>query len=96
MPFLDQRRLYGKVAEFVGGGSSPASRGRPPHFGDILRVLREYNLLPAIFFLKSRSECDGALKTCRAARAFMQARLSGRTCRTFCPLPLPGAASAAS
>jgi len=66
MPFLEQRRLYGKVAEFSVAGSSPAGRGRPPHFGDILRVLREYHLLPAIFFLKSRSECDGALKTCRS------------------------------
>ncbi|MDD5711747.1 MAG: ATP-dependent DNA helicase, partial [Smithellaceae bacterium] len=39
--------------------------GRPPHFGEIIRVLEHFNLLPAIFFLKSRSECDGAIKTCR-------------------------------
>jgi superfamily II RNA helicase len=36
-----------------------------PPFGDILRVMRRYNLLPAIFFLKSRADCDRALDTCR-------------------------------
>jgi ATP-dependent RNA helicase HelY len=35
-----------------------------PPFGDILRVLRKYRLLPAIFFLKSRADCDNALKLC--------------------------------
>ena len=35
--------------------------GELPPFGEILRVLRKYNLLPAIFFLKSRSDCDRAL-----------------------------------
>ena len=38
---------------------------RKPPFGDILRVLRKFDLLPAIFFLKSRSDCDRALKYCR-------------------------------
>ena len=37
-------------------------------FGDILRVLRKYDLLPAIFFLKSRADCDRALDTCHANR----------------------------
>ncbi len=41
-------------------------RGLPP-FGDILKVLNTYNLLPAIFFLKSRSDCDSALKRCHGA-----------------------------
>jgi len=41
-----------------------ASRNLPP-FDDILRVLRKYNLLPAIFFLKSRVDCDRALDLCR-------------------------------
>jgi len=39
------------------------SAGLPP-FGDILRVLKKYYLLPAIFFLKSRSDCDTALERC--------------------------------
>ncbi len=40
----------------------------PPHrlppFGEIMRVLSKYNLLPAIFFLKSRADCDHALDLC--------------------------------
>ena len=36
-----------------------------PPFDDILRVLRKYDLLPAIFFLKSRADCDRALDLCR-------------------------------
>ena len=36
-----------------------------PPFDDLLRVLRKYNLLPAIFFLKSRADCDRALESCR-------------------------------
>jgi len=35
-----------------------------PPMGEILSVLRTYNLLPAIFFLKSRSDCNNALKLC--------------------------------
>ena len=38
---------------------------RSPPFGDILRVLQKYDLLPAIFFLKSRADCDRALESCR-------------------------------
>ena len=59
-------RLSKKVASFVSG-----SRGlflSPPHklppFGDILSVLKKYRLLPAIFFLKSRADCDNALDLC--------------------------------
>jgi len=40
--------------------------GKLPPFGDILRVLNRYHLLPAIFFLKSRAECDQAIKLCGA------------------------------
>ncbi len=35
-----------------------------PPFDGIMRVLRKYNLLPAIFFLKSRNDCDNALSMC--------------------------------
>jgi ATP-dependent RNA helicase HelY len=31
------------------------------------RVLKAYDLLPAIFFLKSRSDCDAALNLCHGA-----------------------------
>ncbi|MBU2431750.1 MAG: DEAD/DEAH box helicase, partial [Proteobacteria bacterium] len=37
-----------------------------PPFDQILDILAHYNLLPAIFFLKSRSECDQALKLCNS------------------------------
>ena len=36
-----------------------------PPFGKILDVLKKYRLLPAIFFLKSRADCDSALEFCR-------------------------------
>lgn len=39
--------------------------GRPPAFGRVLDTLRRYGLLPAIFFLKSRADCDQALEACR-------------------------------
>ena len=35
-----------------------------PPFGELLRILRKYKLLPAIFFLKSRADCDRALDLC--------------------------------
>ncbi|MBW1988108.1 MAG: DEAD/DEAH box helicase [Deltaproteobacteria bacterium] len=41
----------------------PTRRGLPP-IPDILNVLRAYDLLPAIFFLKSRKDCDNALSLC--------------------------------
>lgn len=34
-------------------------------YGDILLALARFNLLPAIFFLKSRVECNNALTACR-------------------------------
>ncbi|MCP4670909.1 MAG: ATP-dependent DNA helicase, partial [Desulfobacula sp.] len=40
--------------------------GRLPFFADILDILDRYNLLPAIFFLKSRKECDQAIKLCNS------------------------------
>lgn len=36
-----------------------------PPMGEILKVLGHYDLLPAIFFLKSRSDCDNALNLCK-------------------------------
>lgn len=60
---------------------NPPMLARPrelPPFGEILRVLRTYHLLPAIFFLKSRSECDRALSLCEARDSRENARLSRR------------------
>jgi len=38
--------------------------GKLPPMGDIMRVLKKYNLLPVIFFMKSRRDCDNALNLC--------------------------------
>ena len=59
--------LYRKVKEFVNTRRQPriAPPGRLPPFGDMLGVLKKYDLLPAIFFLKSRADCDRALELCR-------------------------------
>ncbi len=67
MPLVHQNRLFGKIAEFVERRlSGRPERGIPP-FGEMLDVLTPFHLLPAIFFLKSRSECDAALTRCRPA-----------------------------
>ncbi len=65
-------RLSKKVAAYV--SSSRPLYLSPPHklppFGDILRVLNKYHLLPAIFFLKSRADCDNALDLCENGLAY--------------------------
>jgi len=59
-------KVHKKVSEFLGGNHRMAFRGNKlPPFGRILEVLRKYDLLPAIFFLKSRADCDQALDACR-------------------------------
>ena len=65
--YKGKSRLYGKVHEFITGKRQPflARPGQLPPFGDILAVLRKYRLLPAIFFLKSRADCDNALDLCQ-------------------------------
>ncbi len=59
-------RLYKKVADCLNGRRPPAlvPGNRLPPFGQILKILRKYDLLPAIFFLKSRADCDNALNLC--------------------------------
>jgi len=59
-------RLHKKVSDYVNSKNPPLLA--PPHklppFGEIVRVLNKYRLLPAIFFLKSRADCDNALDLC--------------------------------
>jgi superfamily II RNA helicase len=65
MPLVEGNRLFGKVGDFADGRShGRRDRGGPP-FGEMMEVLAKYHLLPAIFFLKSRSDCDAALSSCR-------------------------------
>jgi superfamily II RNA helicase len=63
-----KEKLYKKVAEFL-KKKHPRQRRISNDllpFGDVLKVLKKYHLLPAIFFLKSRADCDRALEQCRA------------------------------
>lgn len=65
MPYLEKKNLFSGVRAFLEKRGVGPRGGRPPHFGEMIRVLGRFNLLPAIFFLKSRSECDAALKSCK-------------------------------
>jgi superfamily II RNA helicase len=59
-------QLHPMVSDFLGRSSHRFTRrSKLPPFGRVLDVLRRYDLLPAIFFLKSRSDCDQALEDCR-------------------------------
>ncbi len=64
-----KQRLHKKVYKFEHAGRKPgiAPHGKLPPFADILEILDRYNLLPAIFFLKSRKECDQAIKLCNSS-----------------------------
>ncbi len=59
-------QLFKKIGELLKTqkyGKLPYFQTLPP-FGDILAVLKKYHLLPVIFFLKSRADCDAALNLC--------------------------------
>jgi superfamily II RNA helicase len=59
-------RIDKKVSDLLNARRIPrlAHAGGLPPFGELLGILRKFNLLPAIFFLKSRADCDRALKLC--------------------------------
>jgi ATP-dependent RNA helicase HelY len=64
-PFLDGKKAGPAVCEFLKKEKfSHRGSHRPPDYAGIIRVLERFNLLPAIFFLKSRAECDAAI-SCR-------------------------------
>jgi ATP-dependent RNA helicase HelY len=62
--------LYKRVNDFLTKRpkSDLAPPGKLPPFGDILKILRKYRLLPALFFLKSRADCDRAIQLCMQNR----------------------------
>jgi ATP-dependent RNA helicase HelY len=66
LPLLDGTRIDKKVRNYLNKPTpllrAPA-RQLPP-FADVLTVLRRFELLPAIFFMKSRADCDAALSLC--------------------------------
>jgi ATP-dependent RNA helicase HelY len=64
----EQQQLHKKVLKFEAAKRRHRmghARSLPP-FGDILAILDKYHLLPAIFFLKSRADCDQAIKLCNS------------------------------
>ncbi len=64
-PLGGRKGLAPRVKKFESSPSARAGRGfRSPAFGEIIKILREFDLLPAIFFLKSRADCDKALRSC--------------------------------
>ncbi len=60
------KRLHKKVYNYVNSKKALllSQPGKLPDLERILEIMEEYDLLPAIFFLKSRSECDQAVKLC--------------------------------
>jgi len=62
----EKQNLHKKVFKFAAARNRPsmAPAGNLPPFGEILEILNKYHLLPAIFFLKSRADCDQAIKLC--------------------------------
>jgi len=67
-PLAGRKGLTTRVKKFA---ASRRGHGRKRsvklHFGNIIKCLREFDLLPAIFFLKSRVDCDQALLSCSTA-----------------------------
>ncbi len=62
-PLGTRRGLLSKIAKL---DPKTLPRSEVPDIPRILDVLRKANLLPAIFFLKSRSDCDKAVGFCRS------------------------------
>ncbi|MDP3284582.1 MAG: DEAD/DEAH box helicase, partial [Desulfobacterales bacterium] len=72
LPLLSESRskektqLSKKIGDLLKNSRAGGLSSRKlPHFGEILAVLKKYRLLPAIFFLKSRADCDASLDLCR-------------------------------
>ena len=62
-----KEKIYKKVSAFISAKHTAKRRLQYdlPTFDKVLSVLRKFHLLPAIFFLKSRADCDRALEQCR-------------------------------
>ncbi|NVM56909.1 MAG: DEAD/DEAH box helicase, partial [Desulfobacterales bacterium] len=66
LPLVGPKGVDKKVQAYLNSPNPPLlapPRCLPP-FGEIMRVLRKYDLPPVIFFLKSRADCDAALERC--------------------------------
>ncbi|MBN1627337.1 MAG: DEAD/DEAH box helicase [Deltaproteobacteria bacterium] len=66
-PLAGKRGLTSGIRKFMASHEfEKGHRGRRPvpRYGEIIACLRSFDLLPAIFFLKSRMDCDQAVLTC--------------------------------
>jgi len=67
-PLLNGSRLNDTATSWLEKNKNRRSfRGKLPPFDTIIEIMREFNLLPAIFFLKSRGDCDAAVNLCKLA-----------------------------
>lgn len=66
IPLLESSGLSPQIKDFLKNFQQKKylRKVKKIHFGQIIRTLRYWNLLPAIFFLKSRSDCNNALFSC--------------------------------
>jgi superfamily II RNA helicase len=63
-PLSGKKGLVPRVKKFI----DQRKERRRLNYGDVIRCLAGFDLLPAIFFLKSRADCDRALQTCRTTQ----------------------------
>lgn len=61
LPYLEDRKLNPAVQDFAPGKTRGRRGGPEANLQHILQTLEEFRLTPAIFFVKSRAECDSAL-----------------------------------
>ncbi|MCP4666163.1 MAG: DEAD/DEAH box helicase [Deltaproteobacteria bacterium] len=72
-PLAGRKGLTPVVRKFLASGGG--KRGmRRLDFGGIIKCLRELDLLPAIFFLKSRMDCNRALLSCTSPKIAAEAK----------------------
>ncbi|MBN1545270.1 MAG: DEAD/DEAH box helicase [Syntrophaceae bacterium] len=68
MPYTENKKLYSGVVRYQERAEQERRlRYMAPRMDEIIHVLEHSNLTPAIFFLKSRAECDAALAHCHPA-----------------------------
>jgi len=66
VPLSEGKGINKKIYKFLNTKGKSRFKGKSSEIDylNILKVLEKYNLLPAVFFLKSRMDCNNALKLC--------------------------------
>jgi superfamily II RNA helicase len=72
-PLGGKRGISPRIKKFL-GSKEGRRRSERIDFGGIIKCLRKFDLLPAIFFLKSRADCNRALMTCPPVKEPPEAR----------------------